>query len=48
MSRLAMPEFDGEELVKCIKELLKADESWIPSKEGYSMYVYMLCKGLPD
>lgn len=39
MSRLAMPEFDGEQLTDCIKQLLRIDESWVPSTDGYSMYL---------
>eukprot|EP00854_Cymbomonas_tetramitiformis_P013144 gene13144-15519_t len=38
-SRLCLPNFDGDELVKCIKELLRLDRDWIPQKKGYAMYL---------
>jgi len=37
--RLFLPNFDGEELTECIKELIKVDRSWIPEGEGYSLYI---------
>ncbi|KAJ3205517.1 branched-chain-amino-acid aminotransferase [Entophlyctis luteolus] len=37
--RLALPEFDKNELLDCIKKLLLIDERWIPSERGYSLYV---------
>lgn len=37
--RLQLPEFDAEELLSCIKELIKVDASWIPSERGYSVYI---------
>jgi branched-chain amino acid aminotransferase len=37
--RLALPSFDKEQLLKCIKELVKLDQSWIPSERGYSLYI---------
>lgn len=37
--RLAFPEFDGNELLKCIAELVKLDHSWIPQERGYSLYL---------
>ena len=39
MKRLAMPEFNSNGLIECMKELLRIDESWIPQKEGYSIYI---------
>mmetsp|Transcript_2861 Transcript_2861/g.4076 ORF Transcript_2861/g.4076 Transcript_2861/m.4076 type:complete len:434 (+) Transcript_2861:244-1545(+) len=41
MSRLSMPgsDFDSDELIKCIQELVRADERWVPDGEGYSLYV---------
>jgi branched-chain amino acid aminotransferase len=41
MHRLHFPcfDFDQEEFVKCIKELVKVDQDWIPEGEGYSLYV---------
>lgn len=41
MDRLQMPgsDFDNEELIKLIGELVKIDRDWIPSGEGYSLYI---------
>jgi branched-chain amino acid aminotransferase len=38
-ARLCLPAFDGDELLECIKELLRVDKEWIPHKRGYSMYL---------
>jgi branched-chain amino acid aminotransferase len=45
MERLQMPgaDFDQEELTKCIAELVKLDQDWIPSGEGYSLYIRPTC-----
>lgn len=37
--RLALPSFDKQELLECIKEFLKVEERWIPDKRGYSLYI---------
>lgn len=37
--RLSLPTFDKEELLNCIKELIKVDERWIPTEKGYSLYI---------
>mmetsp|Transcript_2219 Transcript_2219/g.3393 ORF Transcript_2219/g.3393 Transcript_2219/m.3393 type:complete len:398 (+) Transcript_2219:142-1335(+) len=41
MDRLEMPgsDFDQHELTKCIAELVKVDQDWIPYGEGYSLYI---------
>lgn len=39
MDQLVMPQFDGEEYLKCLKELVKLDKSWIPKGDGYSLYI---------
>lgn len=39
MNRLALPAFDGENFLECLKELIRVDESWIPTEEGYSLYI---------
>lgn len=41
MERLHMPgiDFDHQELIECIKELVRIDEKWIPEGEGYSLYL---------
>mmetsp|Transcript_24837 Transcript_24837/g.30042 ORF Transcript_24837/g.30042 Transcript_24837/m.30042 type:complete len:298 (+) Transcript_24837:3-896(+) len=38
-SRLCLPNFNGDELLKCIKRLLQIDHEWIPNKKGYAMYL---------
>eukprot|EP00980_Cylindrotheca_fusiformis_P028635 scaffold22620_cov131-Cylindrotheca_fusiformis.AAC.30 len=45
MERLHMPgaDFDRTELTKCIAELVKVDQEWIPSGEGYSLYIRPTC-----
>lgn len=41
MERLDMPgkDFDHTELIKCIAKLVDIDSKWIPSGEGYSLYI---------
>jgi len=41
MKRLHMPghDLDVDEFVNCIKELVKLDSKWIPTGEGYSLYL---------
>mmetsp|Transcript_5790 Transcript_5790/g.10097 ORF Transcript_5790/g.10097 Transcript_5790/m.10097 type:complete len:174 (-) Transcript_5790:594-1115(-) len=41
MERLQMPgwDFDQNELVACIAELVRLDQDWIPTGEGYSLYL---------
>jgi branched-chain amino acid aminotransferase len=39
MRRLAMPGLDKEGFLDCIKQTLLLDADWIPSEEGYSMYI---------
>ena len=41
MRRLEMPgsDFDNNELIKLIGELVKTDKDWIPYGEGYSLYL---------
>jgi len=41
MERLSMPgyDFDPQELINCIAELVRVDRDWIPSGEGYSLYL---------
>jgi branched-chain amino acid aminotransferase len=34
-----MPTFDGDAYLECLKMLLRVDESWIPTEEGYSLYI---------
>lgn len=41
MERLEMPghDFDQQGLIDCIAELVRLDQDWIPSGEGYSLYI---------
>ena len=36
---VGLPDFSPDEFLACIKELLKIDQSWIPSQKGYSIYI---------
>lgn len=38
-ARIALPTFDGDELIALMGELLKMDEKWIPKEKGYSLYI---------
>lgn len=37
--RLCMPEIPEEDFIAALKAIVKADESWIPTKEGTSLYI---------
>lgn len=37
--RIALPTFDGEEFIKLINEFLKVDKDFVPTGEGYSLYL---------
>eukprot|EP01035_Chromulina_nebulosa_P017741 gene17741-23338_t len=39
MQRLAMPKFNADGFIDCIKQLLLVDKNWIPDQEGYSIYI---------
>ena len=39
MTRLALPKFDEEGFLECMKELIRLDHDWIPQEEGYSLYI---------
>lgn len=39
MTRLAMPELDQEGFLECMRQLIKMDASWVPDKDGYSLYI---------
>ncbi|KAF1984749.1 branched-chain-amino-acid aminotransferase [Aulographum hederae CBS 113979] len=38
-ARIALPNFDGESLIKLIGEFCKLEERFIPSSRGYSLYL---------
>ena len=37
--RLMLADFDPNELLECLKELLRVDARWMPDRLGYSMYI---------
>lgn len=37
--RLSLPTFNKEELLKCISELVRMDQEWIPEKDNSSLYI---------
>lgn len=37
--RLLLADFDPNELLECLKELLRVDAQWLPNRLGYSMYI---------
>ncbi|EGW33167.1 branched-chain amino acid transaminase [Spathaspora passalidarum NRRL Y-27907] len=37
--RIALPTFDGEELLKCIDKFLLVDRDFVPEGNGYSLYL---------
>ena len=45
MQTVAMPNFNGDGLIECMKQLLKIDESWVPTEEGYSVYLRLTAIG---
>jgi len=38
-TRLTLPAFNGDELLKGLKTLLRLDRDWIPNEKGYSVYI---------
>lgn len=38
-TRLSLPAFDKAELLKCITELVKVDQDWIPNSQKCSLYI---------
>jgi branched-chain amino acid aminotransferase len=37
--RLQLADFEPQELLGCLKQLLLVDRSWLPAREGYSIYI---------
>lgn len=37
--RLALPTFDTEQFLLCLKDLVVKDQAWIPDGRGYSLYI---------
>ena len=48
MKTVSMPSFNGDGMIECIKKLVKMEESWIPTKEGYSVYLRPTAIGTND
>ena len=48
MESLAMPSLDKDNLLACICKLLLIDESWVPAKEGYSIYIRPTAIGMSE
>ncbi|KAI9572641.1 aminotransferase [Boletus coccyginus] len=37
--RLALPTFDGDALIECIRQLISLERDWIPKEPGHSLYI---------
>ncbi|KIJ68758.1 hypothetical protein HYDPIDRAFT_147313 [Hydnomerulius pinastri MD-312] len=37
--RLALPTFNGDGLIECIKQLISLEREWIPRESGHSLYI---------
>ncbi|KAG2023744.1 branched-chain-amino-acid aminotransferase [Coprinopsis cinerea AmutBmut pab1-1] len=37
--RIALPTFNGEQLLELVKQLIRIDKDWIPKEPGHSLYV---------
>jgi len=37
--RIALPDFDENELLECIKELVRIDKRWVPNAPDFSLYI---------
>ena len=37
--RVVLPNFDGAELIKCIKRLVAIDQEWVPHSTASSLYI---------
>ncbi|CAG8432839.1 7327_t:CDS:2 [Diversispora eburnea] len=38
-ARISLPSFNEKELFKCLKELVRLEERWIPAERGFSLYI---------
>ena len=36
---LCLPDFDGQEFLDCIKELVKVEKEWVPIGRGFGLYI---------
>ena len=39
MERLCLPSFEEKEFLECLKTLVRLDKDWVPSEDGYSLYL---------
>lgn len=39
LNRLGLRGFEGEELIKCMEDLISLDKDYIPTSEGASLYI---------
>jgi branched-chain amino acid aminotransferase len=39
MKRLYLPQLDPDQLMECLKTLVKTDQDWIPEGDGFSLYL---------
>ncbi|PWN50847.1 branched-chain amino acid aminotransferase II [Violaceomyces palustris] len=46
--RAALPTFDGQEFIKCLRELIKLDRDHVPFQEGHSLYIRPTLIGTQD
>ncbi|XP_033107005.1 branched-chain-amino-acid aminotransferase, cytosolic-like isoform X2 [Anneissia japonica] len=37
--KISLPDFDGDELVKCISQLIRVDREWVPKVKPCSLYI---------
>lgn len=37
--QLALPQFDPHEMTKCLVELIRLDQDWIPKRDLHSLYI---------
>ncbi|CAG8465351.1 1109_t:CDS:2, partial [Acaulospora colombiana] len=37
--RISLPKFNEDELLECLKDLVRLEERWIPADRGYSLYI---------
>ncbi|EIW86504.1 branched-chain amino acid aminotransferase II [Coniophora puteana RWD-64-598 SS2] len=38
-ARLALPTFDGEQVIELLKQLIRLDKEWVPEAPGHSLYI---------
>lgn len=38
-ARSGLPQFDSDELIKCLNRLISIDQEWVPHSEAASLYI---------